>query len=29
VKGYPVQIYTVDLNQEWKIIHERLIEIVS
>ncbi|USK68586.1 5-methylcytosine restriction system specificity protein McrC [Peribacillus asahii] len=29
MKGYPVHIYTVDLNQEWKIIHERLMEIVS
>ncbi|MGG3480004.1 restriction endonuclease [Peribacillus frigoritolerans] len=29
VKGYPVQIYTVDLNREWTVIHERLVEIVS
>jgi 5-methylcytosine-specific restriction enzyme subunit McrC len=29
VKGYPVRFYTVDLNQDWRSIHERLVEIVS
>ncbi|MED4400209.1 5-methylcytosine restriction system specificity protein McrC [Metabacillus fastidiosus] len=29
VKGYKVQICTVDLNRDWTIIHERLVEIVS
>lgn len=28
VKGYQMQVYTVDLNQDWRSIHERLVEIV-
>jgi 5-methylcytosine-specific restriction enzyme subunit McrC len=29
VKGYPIQVYTVDLNRDWRSIHDRLVEIVS
>lgn len=28
-KGYPVQINTIDLNQEWEFIYKRLAEIIS
>jgi 5-methylcytosine-specific restriction enzyme subunit McrC len=29
VKGYTIRVYTVDLNRDWRSIHERLVEIVS
>lgn len=29
LKGYPVQFCTVDLNSDWRSIHERLVKIVS
>ncbi|WP_350300000.1 5-methylcytosine-specific restriction endonuclease system specificity protein McrC [Peribacillus frigoritolerans] len=28
VKGFPMKIFTVDLNSNWESIHERLLEIV-
>jgi 5-methylcytosine-specific restriction enzyme subunit McrC len=29
VKGYPIKVYTVDLNRDWRSIHGRLVEIVN
>jgi len=29
MSGYPMKVFTVDMNEEWQSIHERLIEIVS
>jgi 5-methylcytosine-specific restriction enzyme subunit McrC len=29
IMGHPLKVVTVDLNSEWKSIHQRLIEIVS
>ena len=29
VKGFPIKIFTVDLNRNWQVIHERLIDIVD
>jgi 5-methylcytosine-specific restriction enzyme subunit McrC len=28
IKGFPVKICTVDLDRDWKVIHERLVELV-
>ncbi|RUL51331.1 5-methylcytosine-specific restriction endonuclease system specificity protein McrC [Lysinibacillus antri] len=29
IKGFPIKVYTVDLNRSWDIIHDRLLEIVK
>lgn len=29
IKGYPIKVCTVDLNREWPVIHNRLLEIIS
>jgi 5-methylcytosine-specific restriction enzyme subunit McrC len=29
VREYPVKIFTLDLNQRWQLIHDRLLEIVN
>ncbi|MCP1144571.1 restriction endonuclease [Lysinibacillus endophyticus] len=29
IKGFPIKVFTVDLNRSWNIIHSRLLEIVN
>ena len=28
IQGHKIMIRTVDLNQEWRLIHKRLIDII-